>query len=448
MAKNITIREGDTAKQFTAKKLKMNLVGGGTANFVPEDEAVDYVDLKDHEFKANGTFNPSDFNCDGFGQVKVNVPANVKEKTITKNGVFNAVDDNCLGYSKVTVNVPGGGGGGPYTVKFFGDDYETVLKTEANVPYGGSASCTELDGTVLNGLYFKGWNPSPTNVKDNLNCYPVRGDYQIDPNEIQDDWATICADRGAHYSLGSYKALVVDIPAYNLDFDFNVWNGSEYVSKHAKTINVGIVSVALHMVKVAESEDNSVSTWISTGAVNFGRALIDYTVSVGALGLKDSNDNLYRADWGDSAIRRYLNSYFLQNLPTSLRDTIAQVNKSYLGFSPMPCIESLVPSQVNKESLDKIWIPSKKELQSKITGYTDSSFCGYEINGIDYSAVYNPTLSGSSSGYSLLRSSGHNSYNDKLSAICIAEYPGGGGYGDMTFGDQYSNTTSMFGFCL
>lgn len=130
MAKNITIREGDTSKQFTAKKLKMNLVGGGTANFVPEDEAIDYVDVKDHEFKENGTFNPSDFNCDAFGQVKVSVPLNVKEKRITQDGVYKASDENVAGYSIVTV-ATGGGGGDTYAfvhIRFI--EGQTVTATD------------------------------------------------------------------------------------------------------------------------------------------------------------------------------------------------------------------------------------------------------------------------------------------------------------------------------
>ena len=214
MAKNIVIAEGGTAKSFTAKKIKTKLKGSGTCNWVPEDEAIDYVNIKDKTFTAKGTYKPSDFNCDAFGEITVDVPSNVKEKTLTKNGIFYAADDGCLGYSKVTVAVPEGGGGGPFTVRFFDDDRQTILKTEANVPYGGSASCTLLDGSVVGGQYFKGWNPLPSNVKGDMNCYPVRGDYVLDPNEIQDDWETICADGGAHYPLGSYKALIFTVPAW------------------------------------------------------------------------------------------------------------------------------------------------------------------------------------------------------------------------------------------
>ena len=337
--------------------------------------------------------------------------------------------------------------GQPHTVVFYGPE-QTIIKTQTNVPYHGFASCTSLDGTTYNGQYFKGQNPSPSNVITDMVCYPEYGDYIIDPVEIEDSQETICAKRGADYPLTSKKLLLVTIPSYTLDFDFQVQNGSDQVNKTAKTINVGSISVATEMVKVAEGEDGSGSTQISANTTTFGRSLIDYTTSTGAFGLVDENNNLYRGDQGSSAIRRYLNSYFLQNLPICLRDNIIQVNKAYIGYSPLPCETSITPSGANKSSLDKIQVPSKKELQSKIIGYTDNSFCGYEINGIDYSAVYNPTLSGSYSGDSLLRSSGHNGYNDKISAICITEYAGGGGYGSMDFGDSYANTTAVFGFCL
>ena len=38
MSKNIIIQEGGNSKQFTASKLNTALVGGGSCNWVPEDE--------------------------------------------------------------------------------------------------------------------------------------------------------------------------------------------------------------------------------------------------------------------------------------------------------------------------------------------------------------------------------------------------------------------------
>lgn len=72
MSKNITIQEGGVAKSLTVDKLKTDLVGGGTCNWVPEDET------------------------------------QLITKSVTKNGTYNASSDGAYGYSKVVVNVAGG----------------------------------------------------------------------------------------------------------------------------------------------------------------------------------------------------------------------------------------------------------------------------------------------------------------------------------------------------
>jgi len=419
MAKNITIREGDTSKQFTAKKLKMNLVGGGTTNFIPEDEALDYVDIKDHEFKENGTFNPSDFNADAFGQVKISIPANVKEKTFTKNGTFNASADNVLGYSKVTIAVPGGGGGGPYTVRFF-DSENNIIKTDANVPYDGRVSCTILDGTVKDGQYFIGWNPAPEKVRGDMNCYPTYGDYIIDPTDIQDSWETICADGGAHYPILAKKPLIINI--YNDEY-MNEYNSFDGISKGAKFIRASnqlkslwapnyflinsdpdyhyvIAKVQCHMIKVAEGEDGSHSTWISTGMAHLipydGRMLRG---QLNGTGIRNSlmttypqissypNESL-SVDYGDSAIRYFLETILFRKLPTALKENIKAVHKSYKGVAN----ESVQPkTPLDKEVLATVWALSRKELHTFIdNNLSVSGAWDEEINGIDYSLQYMP----------------------------------------------------------
>lgn len=378
MAKNITIREGDTSKQFTAKKLKVNLVGGGTANFIPEDEVADYVDLKDHEFKENGTFNPSDFNCDGFGQVKVSIPSNVKEKTFTKNGAFNASADNVVGYSKVTIAVPAGGGGGPYTVRFFGDDRQTILKTDTTVPYGGSASCSALDGTVVNGEYFKGWNPSPTNVKGDMNCYPLRGEYVIDYTDIQDSWETICENHGVGYPLGAHKVL-------NL-VGIVIPQSTHQNGEGTITVASGTCNVAQEFVKVAEGESGSHSTWISSA----GFCAVEQTQD---LQLFPYANNV-RTNWKTSFFKNWLNDTFFNVLPTFLKENIVEVTKvTQIGNGGQ---------YMDMESLHKIWIPSNKELETWITPILSNPQGRYgpdttriETQGIDYSVVYVPDMSGS-----------------------------------------------------
>ena len=75
MSKNIIIEEGGVARSFSGvEKLQTELVGGGSCNWVPEDET------------------------------------KLTTKSISKNGTYNASSDDAYGYSKVTVNVAGGNG--------------------------------------------------------------------------------------------------------------------------------------------------------------------------------------------------------------------------------------------------------------------------------------------------------------------------------------------------
>ena len=337
--------------------------------------------------------------------------------------------------------------GGPYTVRFY-DDNGNLIQTDTNVPQYGSAHCTLLDGTIVDGLYFKGWNPSPSVVTHNLDCYPVRGDYIIRHEETHDSWETICTDRGAHYPLGTYKSLVITIPQYSFDYDFKAWDGSTYVNKKTSTLNASSVNIALDMVKVAEGEDNSVSTWISTGVIYIDGDLLNTNKWTAAFGLLDTDSTNYTSDWGNSAIRKYLNTHFLENLPESLRNNIVQVNKAYIGFANAPHVTSVYPSQINKESLDKIWMLSKKELYTKVKDYPNITWWGgYEIEGIDYASVYVPTLSvyGTTQN-SCLRTSAN--YNNRGNNYGIADSMGDPFNGSADLGSSNAYGKTMFGFCL
>ena len=52
MSKNISIKEGGVARSATVNKLKTNLVGGGSALWVPEDE----TRLTTLNVSENGTY--------------------------------------------------------------------------------------------------------------------------------------------------------------------------------------------------------------------------------------------------------------------------------------------------------------------------------------------------------------------------------------------------------
>ena len=449
MAKNITIAEGGVSRNFTAKKLKTNLQGGGNCTWIPEDEAADYCTFKELTVRQNGTYKAEDKNCDGFDKVKVEVASDVlPQKTITQNGEYDAVqDDGRAGYAHVTVNVPGGGGG-PFTVLFL-DDEGNLIKKQADVPYGGYASCTALDGTVRNGLYFKGWNPVPKNVQFNMTCQPVRGDYQIIANEILDDWETIVADGGAHYPLGSYKTLIMQVPAHP-DFAFALVG--QTLEGEYKNLILGddagatipdfpIVSITCHMVKVAEGEDGSTSSWISDGFINFDgidfKHFYDPTTST---------TYEIRADWLNHPIRKWLNEDLFAALPLPLKNAIVNVNKTTKAGSTSPAgnwAQWGVNTQlVDKTSIDGIWIPSMREFHTTFSALNWYGQGGYayseELQGVDYSSVFSPIVS---SGTRLtFRTQG--SWSGTLAHI---EDVDGTEVGD---DDYYGWQKSIFGFCL
>lgn len=331
-------------------------------------------DLTTLTAEENGTYTAEDQGVVGWDRVEVEAQADLFHRLITANGDYDAEEDGHQGYSSVTVAVPGGGGGGPFTVRFFADDRQTILKTDANVPYDGSATCTELDGTVLNGLYFKGWNPSPVNVRENMNCYPMRGDYVIDANEIQDSWETICADCGAHYPLGSYKSLVLNgivIPSVTVPITFYHNVGYQY------TYAARTCTTAFHMVKVAEGESGSTSTWVSSAGFTCDGSYdswADWTWYGNTV-----------AHWSGSGIRAWLNAAVIQILPQILQDTIKPVTKVSQIFNS---------TWMDQETIDRIWVPSMKEFDSLASTYRNDtmSTTRREQSGIDYSLVYVPNL--------------------------------------------------------
>lgn len=116
MAKNISILEGRKSRNFSqTRKLRTNLVGGGTQDWVPEDEAGDYCNFESIEITENGTYIPQGH---GYKEAVVNVKNGADDfiaKTIVKNGTYKPADDGAAGYSSVDVKV--GGIGSEYTFK-------------------------------------------------------------------------------------------------------------------------------------------------------------------------------------------------------------------------------------------------------------------------------------------------------------------------------------------
>ena len=306
--------------------------------------------------------------------------------------------------------------GGPYTVRFY-DDNNNLIQTDANVPQYGTAHCTDLDGTIVGGLYFKGWNPSPTNVIRDMDCFPVRGDYIIRHEETHDNWETICADAGAHYPLGTYKSLVLNIPAAavqlyasRVNYNGNWMTDGYYTTPpgYLQDITAYAVNAAMDMVKVAEGEDGSTSTWLSTGTIRlydaqivrgYGNNTVMFT-NTGFQGGPRPNPfygESIQMDWECVGARKWLNEALLQALPNVLQINIKEVTKAYASSNVIPVNYYYRGSdrgqvKVEKTSMDKIWIPSVKELLTMMAATSNwSDFSSVEEStGIDYSSVYMP----------------------------------------------------------
>ena len=310
---------------------------------------------------------------------------------VSEDGTYRASDDP--DYDAYNVVVVSKDVGQPHTVVFFDIDGETILQTQANVPYHGYASCTLLDGTIVNGQYFKGQNPHPSDIVRDTLCYPVYGDYQIQSGEIADDQETICAKNGADYPLGSFKSIVINnIPAPGSDYNKIYYDGNTY---NRGRDFPAISGIAIEMYKVAEGEDGTTSTQLSSAPIAPPAQGGGANQIIEGYG---RNENICQ-DWGISIYRRYLNEYFINYLPLSIIAAIKPVNKAYMGQSN-PLLQNSTPTQ--KTSLDKIQIPSLAEMNTLFHNATcyGLNYEDYkESTGIDYTRVYMPTFPGDPQGY-------------------------------------------------
>lgn len=180
MSKNITIQEGGVAKSLTADKLKTDLVGGGTCNWVPEDET------------------------------------QLITKSVTKNGTYKASRDGAYGYSKVIVNVAGGSvsgkGSDGNTHNYSTDDQGNIVDevipdtievtTPPTNPYGiyqnGQTITTE-------GMVVKAYDGDGTEYgtvpNDEITISPTTAVYDPSTDTRGGGEATIEADYAANYNL-------------------------------------------------------------------------------------------------------------------------------------------------------------------------------------------------------------------------------------------------------
>ena len=386
---------------FAYNPVTVNVPAGGTSGY-------SFEELKVTE---NGEYEPDDENT-MYNKVTVEVPQFANELApdgfrIEQNGEYDPLLDGYDGYGKIIVAVNEATGAGPFTVEYY-NSAGALVHTE-QVPKNGNGTWHGLDGTTdASGQYFKSWNPNPVNVTRDLKCYAQYGEYIIDPGEIQDSWEQICAVKGAGYAIGQYKTLYFLLPAYQASVEASrltlpsmTFKGKEMWPVGPGNVETDFVmadtTVVAQMVKVAEGEGGTTSTWIcknSISPVNYpsdrnrmhagahAGTWWDYTIRGSSEHQCDSTD------WANSTLRLMLNNYWINYMPECLKATIKPVDKAYRGR-----IDYSVRTAglIFKSSTDRIWIPSSKELKTFLediaivpgTNFDPLSSC-YEPTGIDY----------------------------------------------------------------
>lgn len=97
-----------------------------------------------------------------------------------------------------------------YTVRFY--DGDTLLTTK-QVEYGGSATHT----TTKENYLLSGWNPEPTNVSSDMDCYAVWMEFQVIPfAEASWEYISMVSQMGIAskvFSLGDTKTITVKVGA-------------------------------------------------------------------------------------------------------------------------------------------------------------------------------------------------------------------------------------------
>lgn len=241
-----------------------------------------------------------------------------------------------------------------YTVSFYNG--ETLLET-VDVASGDSAEYTgetpTYQGEHPENYVFIGWEPAPTEVHSDMDCYAQFKDITVvDDSEITDDWDTILAniENGtylAKYSVGNYKPLDL---------------GSEGI------VNMQIVG--FNVDPLADGTGNAPTTWISKGVL-----ATDHRMNVSRTPSNTPYDNGTGSigGWKMTEMRTYLKDNIKPLIP--FNSSIKEVTKYTLGFGTNG---NVLPAS-DRISTDDVWIPSLME----ITG--DASF---EPNAPYYSAIY------------------------------------------------------------
>lgn len=227
-----------------------------------------------------------------------------------------------------------------HMVRFFNSDgtllgYK-IVTTGSNATWDGD---TPVDPSG-NGYPFDGWTPAPTDVRADMDCYPVF-ESPAEIAEIADDWDTILASvtdgtYSSKYKIGNYKPLDI---------------GTEGV------INMQIA--AFDTDDLADGSGKAPITWIAKELLatshrmnpdvkgSFG----NYTNGTGGVG-----------GWEKCEMRTYLKNAIKPLIPETVRNAIKEVTKTQEAYTTNG-------GSYNQITTDDVWIPSYEELVGSDSTY-------------------------------------------------------------------------------
>ena len=233
------------------------------------------------------------------------------------------------------------------------DDGSTVKKID--IPEGNLISCEPRPKKV--GQTCTGWDGDKT-ANRATTVYAKYGTPAIAVGEIRESWDEILEKGGAGWPIGSYKTIFIG--------DINTGNPLQipYEADLRQFPDIGQLPSGTYpyyaeftMIKVAEGEGGTTSSWVSACPKTLYNAPIpghiyDYDEAKGVL-----------TDYENSKVMEWLNSVFINwCLDSKFKAHIQPVQKYFKWTSP-------AGTNINKPIQQRIWLPSVKEMF--IAGYDD-----------------------------------------------------------------------------
>lgn len=364
-----------------------------------------YYTKNGDSYEPLATDTPPEFVADTYYNRVETPPTNNEALAITQNGYYdiNEYSKKELGQdneyetaSSFYVDVHSAELG-PFRVQFLDED-GNVLQTYNDIPYGGWARFKGTPPASKYNLPFQGWNPAPNSITANIKCRPTYYEPQMVADEITDSWAEIVANKGKDYPIGSYKTLPLNIAGnekihWSPDYRFE-----ECYPAACVDIPVGLRNPI--MMKVANGEDVSTSTWISVW-MNANDSLpgpfvLDQCMDTHVYSMDNRYTNMLIVEdinkkfgWPTCSLRHFLNNEFLETIPAYIRQAIVPVTKySCTAYAIANDAFTATPYQDRfAQTMDTIWIPSAREIA--FNGYRaqmhpNKDFAGEGIQYTDF----------------------------------------------------------------